>query len=113
MHLIINHAAQNANHQAASANHAVVCGQTAVGIVTASKRPLGRKRLSILAKYLPERSSSGTMRMPECSSPRRTVTSGRRPVVRTFPGGGTRPWTAGDTPAAIWATLVITRALSS
>src|SRR5579862_2630262 len=90
MHAIINHAAQNAIHQAASANHAVVCGQTAVSIITAAKRPLGRKRLSILAKYLPERSSSGTMRMPGCSSVRRTVTSGRRPVERTFTGGGDR-----------------------
>jgi hypothetical protein len=113
MHRNLNTASQNVVHQAANANHAVVCGHSADRIVTAAKRLLGRKRLSDPASYAPATSSLGTMRMPGRASLRRLATSGERPDVRTFPDTGTRPSMAADTPAGIWAALIIMRALSS
>jgi hypothetical protein len=113
MHQNLNSASQNVVHHTANVNHAVLCGHSADCIVTATKRLLGRKRLPVPASYGPEISSSGSMRMPGRGGQRRLVTSGDQPDVRMFPESGTRPWTAGDTPAAIWAALIITRALSS
>jgi len=112
MHRNLNTASQNVVHHAANANHAVLCGHSADCIVTATKRLLGRKRLSAPAWYEPETSSLGTMRMPGRRG-QRLSQSGRRPDVRTFPDSGMRPSTAGYTPAAIWAALIIMRALSS
>jgi hypothetical protein len=113
MHRNLNTASQNVVHHAANANCAVLCGHSADRIVTAAKRLLGRKRQSVPASYEPATSSSGGMRMPGRGGQGRLATSGQRPDVQTFPDSGMRPSMAGDTPAPIWAALVITRALSS
>ena len=114
MHQNLNTASQNVVHQSANVNHAVLCGHSADCIVTATKRLLGRKRPSVPATYEPATSSLGTMQMmPGRAGQRRLATSGARPDARTFPDSGIRPSTAGDTPAAIWAALIIMRALSS
>ena len=114
MHRNLNTASQNVVHHAANANCAVVlCGHSADRIVTAAKRLLGRKRQSVPASYEPVTSSSGGMRMPGRAGQCRLATSGQRPVVQTFPDSGMRPSMAGDTPAPVWAALIITRALSS
>lgn len=100
----LNTASLNLVHHAANANCAVVCGHSADRIVTAVKRQLGRKRQSSPASYEPETLGSG-MRMPGYA--------GQQPGVQTFPDSGMRRSTAGDTPAPVWAALIITRALSS
>ncbi len=112
MHRNLSSARQNVVSHAANANHAVLCGHSADRIVTATKRLLGRKRFSSPASYQPETSGSGSMRMPECLGPWCSQL-GTQPALRTFPGSGVRPSTTGETPAPIWATLIITRALSS
>jgi len=111
MRLNTNTANRNVLHHAANANCAVLCGHSADRIVTAAKRLLGRKRQSDPASYKPEPSSSPGMSMPGLGSLSRWQTSDLRPV-QTFPDSGMRPL-AGDTPAPVWAALVITRALSS
>jgi hypothetical protein len=113
MRLNTNTANRNVLHHAANANCAVLCGHSADRIVTAAKRLLGRKRQSDPASYAPVPSSSGGMLMPGCGGQGRLITSDQRPGVQTFPDSGMRPSMAGDTPAPVWATLVITRALSS
>ena len=111
MRINLHTANRNVVHHAANANCAVLCGHSADRIVTAAKRLLGRKRQSDPASYKPERSQSGGMSMPG-SGQSRWLTSDLRPVMQTFPDSGMRPL-AGDTPAPVWAALVITRALSS
>jgi hypothetical protein len=112
MRLNTNTANRNVVHHTANANCAVVCGHSADRIVTAVKRLLGRKRQSDPASYEPEPSSS-SMSMPGRGGQGRLSTSDQRPGIQTFPDSGWRPSVAGDTPAPVWATLVITRALSS
>jgi hypothetical protein len=113
MHQNFNTASLNVVHQSANVNHAVLCGHSADCIVTATKRLLGRKRLSVPASYEPETSSLGTMQMMPGRAGQRRLAISARPDARTFPDSGMRPSTAGDTPAAIWAALIIMRALSS
>lgn len=113
MHQILNNTRQNVINHAANANHAVVCGHSAESIVAAAKRLLARKRLSTLGMYKPVGLRSGMMQIPEFPGQCQSASSGRQPVRRTSPGIGTRPSTAGETPATIWAALVISRALSS
>ncbi len=84
MRLNLNTANRNVVHHAAHANCAVLCGHSADRVVAATKRLLGRKRQSDPALYKPAPSDA-------------TSSSSQ----------------AGDTPAPVWATLVITRALSS
>jgi hypothetical protein len=98
---------------AATANHAVCRGHQAERVGTVAKRLLEGKRLASLASFRPAASSSGSLKMPERGDQRPAAYSGWRPAMRNVPGSGMRPHTAGETPAAIWATLVITRALSS
>lgn len=108
----INHntATLNVAHHAAHANCAVLCGHSADRIVTALKR-LGRKRQSSPASYRSVTGSPG-MSMPGRGQGR-PITGDQRPIVQTFPESGTHRLTAGGMPAPVWATLVITRALSS
>ncbi len=89
----------NVASHVANANHAVACGQKADCIDTAVKPTLGRKRLSTLASYRPGAMRTGSM--PERSGSSRSATSGWASAE------------AGEMPAAIWAALVISRALSS
>lgn len=107
-----NTASQNVVHHAAHTNCAVLCGHSADRIVTAAKRLLGRKRQSDPASYAPVASSSGGMSMPGRGGQGRLTTGDQRPGVQTFPDSGMRPLAEGA-PAPVWATLVITRALSS
>ena len=109
MRINLNTVNRNVVHHAANANCAVLCGHSADRIVTAAKRLLGRKRQSDPASYKPVPSSGG-MSMPG-GGQSRWQTSDLRPA-QTFPDSGMRPL-AGDTPAPVWAALVITRALSS
>jgi hypothetical protein len=113
MHQNFNTASLNVVHQSANVNHAVLCGHSADCIVTATKRLLGRKRLSVPASYEPATSSLGTMQMMPGRAGQRRLATSARPDARTFPDSGMRPSTAGDTPAAIWAALIIMRALST
>jgi hypothetical protein len=108
----INHntASLNLAHHAANANCAVLCGHSADRIVTALKR-LGRKRQSSPASYRSVTGSPG-MSMPGRGQGR-PMSGDQQPVLLTFPESGTRRLTAGGMPAPVWATLVITRALSS
>jgi hypothetical protein len=109
----INHhtATLNVAHHAAIANSAVLCGHSADRIVTALKR-LGRKRQSTPASYGSVTGSPG-MSMPGRGQGR-PMSGDQRPILHTtFPEAGTRRLTAGGMPAPVWATLVITRALSS
>jgi hypothetical protein len=120
MHQITNNAAHNVNH-AADVNHAGFCGQSADRIDTAAKRLLGGKRLSAPAPlaqrgwqptpYEPSSSSPSGMLMPRLATARLADSTARRRGTRRVPGFGKSPWTAGETPAAIWATLVVTSAL--
>ena len=112
MRLNLNTASQNVVHHTANTNSAVLCGHSADRIVTAAKRLLGRKRQSEPASYKPGLSSLPGMSMPGLGSQSRWQQSDLRPVVQTFPDSGMRPQ-AGDTPAPVWAALVISRALSS
>jgi hypothetical protein len=120
MHQITNNAAHNVvNH--AAVNHAGFCGDSADRIDTAAKRSLGGKRLSAPAPlaqrgwqptpYEPSSSSPSGMLMPRLATARLADSTTRRRGTRRVPGSGNAPWTAGETPAAIWATLVVTRAL--
>ncbi len=111
MHQIIN-AVEVVVRNAARVDHAVLCGHAADCIEMTTKRLLGRKRTSSLAWQLPASSSA---RAPEsalgdqCPAPAVLA----RPVMRTFSDTPMRPWQAEEAPAAAWAALVITRALSS
>jgi len=113
MRLNLNTASQNVVHHAANTNSAVLCGHSADRIVTATKRLLGRKRLAVPASYEPVTSGLGTMQMMPGRAGQRRLATSARPDARTFPDSGMRPTTAGDTPAAIWAALIIMRALST
>jgi hypothetical protein len=111
MRLNLNTASRNVVHHAAHANCAVLCGHSADRVVAATKRLLGRKRQSDPALYKPSSSSSG-MSMPKPGEQDRQQTGGLRPGLQAFADTTWRPQ-AGDTPAPVWAALVITRALSS
>jgi hypothetical protein len=110
MRLNLNTASRNHVHHAANVNCAVLCGHSADRIVTAAKHLLGRKRLSEPASYQPG-SSWGPMGMSKRDQGR-LQQGDPRPARPTFPDSGTRR-IAGEAPAPVWATLVITRALSS
>ena len=112
MHLIHNNTRQNVVNHVADTSHANRCGLSADRIVAASKRLLARKRPSTLGMYEPVAVCPG-MRMPEFTGHRQPASGGRRPARRTAPANGVRPRPAGEMPAAIWAALVISRALSS
>jgi hypothetical protein len=106
MHSITN-ARHNVVNHVVTANRAVRRGPSADCIDAASKRQLETKRPTLHSGYRPEPTGAGTMRMPaRAGQPR--LQRGRRPD-RGFTSCGT----AGETPAAIWAALVISRALSS
>lgn len=121
MHQIINNAAHNVVNHAADVHHADFCGQSADRIDTAAKRLLGGKRQSAPAPlsqrgwqptpYEPSSSSPSGMSMPRLATERLAGLTTRRRGTRRVPGSGNCPWTAGETPAAIWATLVVTSAL--
>jgi hypothetical protein len=111
MHQILIQSRRNIVNHAADANHAVFSGYSAECVDAAAKSLLAGKRLSTLATYEPEATSSGVT--PGREGQRRSALGGRRPALRTSPVMGMRPWPAGETPAAIWATLVITREMSS
>jgi hypothetical protein len=116
MRLNTNTASRNVVHHAAHANCAVLCGHSADRIVAATKRLLGRKRLSDPSLYKPvpskAMSPSSDMSMSEPGQQSRQQTGGLRPGVQAFAETTWHPQ-AGDTPAPVWAALVITRALSS
>lgn len=116
MRLNLNTASQNVVHHAANVHCAVLCGHSADRVVAAMKRLLGRKRQSDPALYKPAPASatwsSSDMSMSEPGQQSRQQTGGLRPGVQSFADTTGRPQ-AGDTPAPVWATLVITRALSS
>ena len=121
MRLNLNTANRNVVHHAAHANCAVLCGHSADRVVAATKRLLGRKRQSDPALYeqglykpvpFKATSSSSSMSMPEPGQQGRQQTGGLRPGLQASADSDWRPQ-AGDTPAPVWATLVITRALSS
>jgi hypothetical protein len=116
MRLNTHTANRNVVHHAAHANCAVLCGHSADRIVAATKRLLGGKRPSDPALdkqglYKPTSSSSG-MSMPKPGDQNRQQTGGLRPGIQAFADSAWRPQ-PGDTPAPVWATLVISRALSS
>jgi hypothetical protein len=111
-----NTATRNVVHHAAHTNCAVLCGHSADRVVAATKRLLGRKRQSDPSLYKPApfkaTASSSSMSMPEPGPQGRQQTGGLRPGQQAFADSDWRPQ-VGDTPAPVWATLVITRALSS
>jgi hypothetical protein len=121
MQNIINNAAHNVVNHSADVNHAGFCGHSADCIDTAAKRTLGGKRLSAPAllqqkewqptPYQSSPSSLSGMSMPGLAAERLAASAARRRGTRRVPGSGGCPWTAGETPAAIWATLVVTSAL--
>jgi hypothetical protein len=115
MRLNHNTANRNVVHHAAHANCAVLCGHSADRVVAATKRLLGRKRQSDPALFeggLYKPSPSSGMSMSEPGQQSRQQTGGLRPGIQAFADTTGRPQ-AGDTPAPVWAALVITRALSS
>jgi hypothetical protein len=116
---VVNHVA---NAQSAFAGHSVAC------VDATSKRQLGRKRLSTQPPYQADQrpdasmasdsspgASSHSGHMPESnldmSGPRESMSRGER-LTRTR-SLRTQAWQAGAQPAAIWAALVIAKALAS
>ena len=107
---VVNHVS-NAHH--AFAGHSVAC------VDATSKRLLGRKRSSMQPQRLLGDSLSD---YPDMSSPRDPMSRGERPATRTrslrtqtwrTAEAPAAPRAAGNEPAAIWAALVIARALAS
>jgi hypothetical protein len=126
MHPNFDNACQNVVNHVANA-HAFV-GHSVACVDATSKRLLGRKRLSTQVAYQANDSQSGDR--PDMRSPRDTMMSrGERLTLQTrslrtrMAGDATAavtaasrpagPWPAGNEPAAIWAALVIARALAS
>jgi hypothetical protein len=107
---VVNHVS---NAQTAFAGHSVAC------VDATSKRLLGRKRLSTQRQTQPGDTQSGFR--PDMPSPRDSMSRGERLALptrslRTQMGAADATagyWPAGNEPAAIWAALVIARALAS
>jgi len=99
---VVNHVA---NAHSAFAGHSVAC------VDATSKRLLGRKRLSTQAPgpYQADDSQSGDR--PDMPSPRDSMSRGER-LATTTRSLRTQTWRK-DAPAAIWAALVIAKALAS
>jgi len=128
MHPNFDNACQNVVNHVSNASafvgHSVAC------IDATSKRLLGRKRSSMRPQHLLGDSLSDYQ--PDMSSPRDAMSRGERPTtptrslrtqtwvaadataaVRAAATGPAGYWPAGNEPAAIWAALVIARALAS
>jgi hypothetical protein len=108
-HNVVNHVS---NAHAAFAGHSVAC-------VATSKRLLGRKRLSTQPQYQaddsmsdqrPDAPCASGYHLPDMSSPRDSMSRGEGLALRTR-ALRARTW-PGNEPAAIWAALVIARALA-
>jgi hypothetical protein len=109
MHPNFDNACQNVVNHVSNANHAFA-GHSVVCVDMTSKRLLGRKRLSTQPQCQPDDSQSGYK--PDMSSPRDPMSRGAGLALRTR-STRTQTWAAGHEPAAIWAALVIARALAS
>ncbi len=118
MHPNFDNARQNVVNHVSNA-HTAFAGHSVACVDATSKRLLGRKRLSTQRQTQPGDRQSGDR--PDMSSP-----SGSRPdsSMRDLMSRGerlalptrslrTQTWAAGYEPAAIWAALVIARALAS
>src|SRR5580704_14311209 len=128
---VVNHVS---NAQTAFAGHSVAC------VDATSKRLLGRKRLSTQRQTQPGDTQSGDRPdlsrlsgdRPDMRSPRDSMSRGERlalptrslrtqtwmaadatVAVRATANEPAGHWPAGNEPAAIWAALVIARALAS
>jgi hypothetical protein len=119
MHPNFDNACQNVVNHVANVNHAFV-GHSVVCVDATAKRLLSRKRLTTQPEcstgdttspsYQPGDSQSGYR--PDMSSPRDAMSRGGRLALQTRSLGAPM-WAAEDAPAAIWAALVIARALAS
>jgi hypothetical protein len=120
MHPNFDNACQNVVNHVSNAHHAAVAGRSVACVDATSKRLLGRKRLSTQAAYQASDSSSGDRPVMSPSgdrpdmSPRDIdlMSRGER-LTRRMRSTRTQTWAAGNEPAAIWAALVIARALAS
>ena len=119
MHPNFDNACQNVVNHVSNA-HTAFAGHSVACVDATSKSPLGRKRPSTLRQCTPDDSQSGYW--PDMRSPRDSMSRGERPAPRTrlfetqtrvaedAPAALTA---AASTPAAVWAALVIARALAS
>jgi hypothetical protein len=107
MHPNFDDACQNVVNHVSNANHAFA-GHSVACVDMTSKRLLGRERLSTQPQSQPDDSQSGYR--PDMSSPRDSMSRGAGLALRTR---STQTWAEGYEPAAIWAALVIARALAS
>ena len=120
MHPIFDNACQNVVNHVSNA-HTAFAGHSVACVDATSKRLLGRKRSSMQPQRLLGDSLSDTRRdascasrydLPDMSSPRDAMSRGGRLALQTRSLGAPM-WAAEDAPAAIWAALVIARALAS
>jgi hypothetical protein len=111
MHPNFDNACQNVVNHVSNAHHAAVAGRSVACFDATSKRLLGRKRLSTQAAYQASDSWSGTK--PDMSPRDMASMSRGERLTQRLRSTRTQTWQAGDEPAAIWAALVIARALAS
>ncbi len=131
MHPNFDNACQNVVNHVSNAHTAFV-GHSVACVDATSKRLLGRKRSSMQPQrllgdsqsdYRLDASCASKSDQPDMSSPRDAMSRGERPTTRTR-SLRTQTWqaqgtelaatrAAGTQPAAIWAALVIARALAS
>ena len=129
MHPNFDNACQNVVNHVSNA-HTAFAGHSVACVDATSKRLLGRKRSSMRPQHLLGDSLSDYQ--PDMSSPRDAMSRGERPTTptrslrtQTWQAQGTpaaiaaagtelaATRAAGTQPAAIWAALVIARALAS
>jgi len=119
MHPNFDNACQNVVNHVSNAHHAAVAGRSVACFDATSKRLLGRKRLSTQAAYQASDSPSGDRPgmtpsgWPDMSPRDMTSMSRGERLTQRLRSTRTQTWQAGDEPAAIWAALVIARALAS
>ena len=139
MHPNFDNACQNVVNHVSNA-HTAFAGHSVACVDATSKRLLGRKRLSTQRQTQPGATQSGDRPdlsrlsgdRPDMRSPRDSMSRGKRlalptrslrtqtwvaadatAAVRAAATGPAGYWPAGNEPAAIWAALVIARALAS
>jgi len=128
MHPNFDNACQNVVNHVSNA-HTAFAGHSVACVDATSKRLLGRKRLSTQRQTQPGDTQSGDrpdMRSPSGSRPdsfmRDSMSRGERLALptrslrtQTWAAADATAgyWPAGNEPAAIWAALVIARALAS
>jgi hypothetical protein len=129
MHPNFDNACQNVVNHVSNA-HTAFAGHSVACVDATSKRLLGRKRLSTQRQTQPGDTQSGDR--PDMRSPRDSMSRGERlalptrslrtqtwvaadatAAVKAAATGPAGYWPAGNEPAAIWAALVIARALAS